>query len=100
MTVRTLRAERDRGRLETWIIGRWEYTSLAEVRRMIELCQAAQRAKVPDRRQPTRNELPAPVPGAALRSLELLEDRLRERREADAGGAVRLARATADRLRK
>lgn len=43
MTVRSLRAERDRGRLDTWMIGKREYTSLTAIKRMIDRCRAAQK---------------------------------------------------------
>lgn len=90
MTVRTLRAERDRGRLDTWIIGKREYTTLAAISRMIEACRAAQRPRAsisasdkgakPSMSSST--EVPKPRPGAALRSLERLRERLDQQKHA------------------
>lgn len=88
MTVRTLRAERDRGRLETWIMGKREYTTLAAISRMIEACRAAQKARrsasVDEEAMAPSTEAPNPQPGAALRSLERLRDRLDQKKQAKA----------------
>lgn len=120
MTVRTLRAERDRGRLETWIIGKREYTSLDAIAKMIELCRAAPRTRVStsahdNGARPSKSsstEAPEPQPGAALRSLERLRERLDQKKQAQAGSqsvssstedaniALALARASAKRLRE
>ena len=45
VTVRTLRTERDKGRLVTWRMGRREYTSLVEIGRMIDRCRDDQRGR-------------------------------------------------------
>ncbi|MGO4173734.1 hypothetical protein [Bosea sp. TAF32] len=82
MTVRTLRAERDRGRLETWIIGKREYTSLAAIAKMIELCRTAPRAASASREKAASPSTSfditktRPGPDSALRSLERLKERL------------------------
>lgn len=40
-TVSTLRAERDRGRLTTYRVGRSDYTTRADIRGMVQQCRVA-----------------------------------------------------------
>lgn len=88
MTVRTLRAERDRGRLETWIIGKREYTSLAAIGKMIELCRSKPRAAGREKAASPAPSLDItktpPAPDSALRSLERLREHLNQKKQAKA----------------
>jgi len=44
LTVSTLKAEAGRGRLNTYKIGRRLYTTIADIRGMVDLCRVEQKA--------------------------------------------------------
>lgn len=81
----TLRLERDRGRLDTWKVGKCEYTSLAAIERMLDLCRNAPKDRASTSAAPAQV---APQPGssstpagssaqvAALASAKRLKQRL------------------------
>jgi hypothetical protein len=67
MKASGLRRERDAGRLETWFIAGKEFTCLAVIEAMIELCKQASKSRV---RQSTAPPLPDDVRASvALASL-------------------------------
>ena len=45
LTLSTLRAERDRGRLTTYRIGKRDYTTVADIRGMIQECRVEPKAR-------------------------------------------------------
>lgn len=62
LTVRTLRSERDKGLLDTFMIGKREYTTLADLDRMIERCRARSNRPAFGSAQPAPAE---PPPGSS-----------------------------------
>ena len=47
LKLATLRAERDRGKLDTFFLGRREYTTIRSVREWIERCQDSRQRRTP-----------------------------------------------------
>src|SRR3954464_12435231 len=67
MTVHGLRKERDAGRLAVMRIAGKEYTTLADIERMMELCRATPKApaSAPKPRGPARTAAPARPSGSS-----------------------------------
>lgn len=56
MTVSTLRLERDRGRLQTYRVGAREFTTIEDVRRMVDQCRVDRGGRISTGEKPARSE--------------------------------------------